>query len=76
MTSRHQPLRPSWRCAGCGDEWPCLRRRDELTVESDGSRVTLSILMAGYFAEAVDDHPEVPGTVLYLRFLGWLRPSR
>lgn len=45
-------------------------------MESDGSRVTLSILMAGYFAEAVDDHPEVPGTVLYLRFLGWLRPSR
>jgi hypothetical protein len=23
MTSRHQPSRPTWRCAGCGHDWPC-----------------------------------------------------
>jgi len=71
--SAHQPRRPSWRCAACEDEWPCVRRRDELVVECGGSRVMLALYMARFFGDAVDDHPDIPASVLYVRFLGWFR---
>jgi hypothetical protein len=71
--SRHQPLRPSWRCAFCGDEWPCRRRRDELTAECGQSRVRLAFYMAAFFSDALDDHPQVTPRDLYQRFLGWFR---
>ncbi len=73
MISRHQPSRPSWQCAGCGAEWPCLRRREELLGETTDSTVPLALLMAGYFQDAVADHPTVLVGGLYLRFFSWLR---
>jgi hypothetical protein len=30
-------------------------------------------MLAEYFSEAAADRPEIPASVLYLRFLGWLR---
>jgi hypothetical protein len=76
LTSRHEPARPGWRCEACGDEWPCRQRRNELTLECGGNRLALAVLMARYYAVAVDDHPGVPASVLYLRFLGWLPRPR
>jgi len=73
MTSMHEPLRPSWLCGGCGNEWPCPRRREELAAESEGSAVSLALTMAEYLEDALADHPQAPATVLYTRFLGWLR---
>jgi hypothetical protein len=29
--------------------------------------------MSRYFGQAADDHPGVPASVLYTRFLGWMR---
>jgi hypothetical protein len=73
MISRHQPSRPTWRCAGCGDDWPCRWRREELLTETTGSPVQLALLMAGYFRDAVSDHPTVLVSTLYVRFFGWVR---
>jgi len=69
----HEPVRPAWRCAACDEEWPCWRRRRELTLACQGSRVTLALMLAEYFSEAAADRPDIPASVLYLRFLGWLR---
>lgn len=71
--SRHEPIRPAWRCAACDDDWPCARRRAELVVECHGSRVMVALVMARYFSAAVEDCPTTPAAVLYLRFLGWFR---
>lgn len=71
--SAHQPVRPSWRCSACADAWPCSRRRDEMLVEYDGSRVLLALYLSRFFGEALEDHPESSAADLYLRFLGWFR---
>lgn len=73
--TRHEPIRPTWRCRACWGEWPCVRRRDELIAECDGSRLRLAFAMAQYFSDAVEDRPDLPASVLYVRFLGWF-PSR
>ena len=72
MTGRHEPSRPSWRCAGCGHEWPCRLRRDELLAETTGSAVPLALFMACYFEDAVRDHPTILIGTLYVRFFGWV----
>ena len=69
----HEPIRPAWRCVVCDEEWPCRRRRTELALDCEGSRVALALVMAQYFGEAAADRPDIPVSVLYLRFLGWLR---
>ena len=73
MTTDHRPIRPSWTCVHCGDEWPCAPRRDELIDEAYGSRVHLALLMVRYFTDALDDHPDTPPGQLYTRFVGWVR---
>ena len=69
----HEPVRPTWWCAACDEEWPCRHRRTQLSRECEGSRVTLALMLAQYFGEAAADLPNIPASVLYLRFLGWLR---
>jgi hypothetical protein len=69
----HDPVRPSWRCRVCDEEWPCRWRRRELTLACHGSRVSLALMLAQYFGEAAADRPDIPASVLYARFLGWLR---
>ena len=68
----HEPSRPSWRCAACGHDWPCPRRREELLADTAGSVVSLAVLMANYFEAAVQDHPTVLISTLYVRFFGWV----
>jgi hypothetical protein len=72
MTSRHQPSRPTWRCDGCGHDWPCPPRREELLAETAGGPVALALLMAEYFHDAVGDHPTVLVSALYVRFFDWV----
>ncbi len=76
MTSPHQPVLPSWRCAACGGAWRCLLRRDELATESEGGRAELALLMARYFNEAIEDHPSNEVGALYTRFFGWVHWRR
>lgn len=70
--SPHQPMRPSWRCRECHDEWPCPSRRAEFAAEGSG-QVELALLMARYFQEAIEDHPTILLSSLYNRFFGWVR---
>jgi hypothetical protein len=71
--SAHQPVRPSWTCAGCGAPWPCATRRRELRAEFDGATVSLGLYMAPMFVDACEDLADAPAGELYWRFLGWLR---
>ena len=68
----HQPMRPSWRCAGCGDEWPCPSRRAALAAEYDGAWVSLALSTNVLFADAAGDLPNAPAGALFRRFLGWV----
>lgn len=72
----HRPARPTWRCVACREDWPCARRREELTAEFAGRRLSLSLYMSRYLADALDDHPDAVESVLYLRFLGWFHGGR
>lgn len=72
----HRPARPTWRCVACHEDWPCARRREDLTAEFAGRRLALALYMSGYLADALDDHPDAVESVLYLRFLGWFHGRR
>ncbi|GII25480.1 hypothetical protein [Planosporangium mesophilum] len=74
--SDHNPVRPGWRCGGCGQPWPCGTRRSQLAAEYEGARVSLALLMSTSFCAAAQDLPDVRAGDLYLRFLGWLDPYR
>jgi hypothetical protein len=69
----HVPVRPNWVCAGCGARWPCRTRRGQLLAEFDRAPVSLALLMGGYFMDAAQDLPTEPASVLYGRFMGWLK---
>ena len=69
----HEPTRPAWICAVCDEEWPCRRKRTELVIVTEGSRVGLALILADYFLQATEDRPDLAPSVLYTRFLGWLR---
>jgi hypothetical protein len=72
----HQPIRPHWRCRGCGAPYPCGAARLALLAEYRGDRVALAIYLAVVMHDAMDDiwrvghRPDVAR--LHERFLGWL----
>jgi hypothetical protein len=74
--SPHTPMRPSWRCAGCGGEWPCPSARRRLLAEYEGATVSLALYLASNFVDAAADLPDLPAGNLYRRFLGWVRANR
>jgi hypothetical protein len=39
----------------------------------DHGQVELALLMARYFQDAIEDHPNVMVGSLYTRFFGWVR---
>lgn len=68
----HNPLRPHWLCCFCGADWPCHTRRQELRAEYAGAPISLSVSLAGCFAQAAADLPHLPAGWLHNRMLGWL----
>lgn len=68
----HVPRRPDWGCDSCGAPWPCGEARAGLLSDAGGSPVTLSLWMAGYLVEAIDDLPDVRAGVLRDQIMGWL----
>ncbi|WFE41972.1 flavin reductase [Micromonospora sp. WMMD998] len=72
----HQPHRPSWECACCGEPWPCPAGQTQLAEAYRTDRSGLSIYMAGLYAAAVDEMPTYPASVLYARFVSWTRALR
>ncbi|MGI5212916.1 hypothetical protein [Plantactinospora sp. CA-290183] len=69
----HGPVRPLWRCGGCGAAWPCPTRKRELRAEFDGAPVSLGLYLGAQFVRAARDLPRSPAGALHRRFLGWLR---
>lgn len=72
--SAHTPMRPSWRCVGCGLPWPCHTRRLQLLAEFERAPRSLYLLMAGYQNEAAAELPSAAGE-LHARFLAWVRAA-
>jgi hypothetical protein len=68
----HNPVCPSWTCAGCAGEWPCPTRREQLRAEYADAWVSLNFYLAGHFVQACGDLPQEPAGALYARFFGWL----
>jgi len=71
----HRAGRPSWRCAGCGEPWPCEPGQEELLASHAGDRVALAMLLGGQFVQATMDLPDVAVGVLLEQFMGWWRES-
>lgn len=65
----HRPQRPSWRCADCGEDWPCDWVRKDLAAHHDPA-VLVSHL--GWLADraAADLGLSTPA-MLYRRFFAW-----
>ncbi|MFY1620095.1 flavin reductase [Micromonospora sp. WMMD736] len=73
----HLPMRPLWRCRGCGVEWPCQPAKLSLLSEYQGNRTGLIIYLAQQMVEARDQlHQLNPDKMpdLTERFLAWARP--
>ncbi|MBT8228240.1 MAG: flavin reductase [Dactylosporangium sp.] len=67
----HRAVRPAWTCGGCGLDWPCPTRRQELVAEYAGAGVSLMLYLAACFVDACQDMPAAIAGNLYGRFLLW-----
>lgn len=71
----HTPVRPTWTCNACGQEWPCRPARAALRGEYANFPTVLAIYLSGQYTVAVDDLAMF-GTIpqnLYTRIVGWCR---
>ncbi|WJK40478.1 hypothetical protein O7608_29485 [Solwaraspora sp. WMMA2056] len=67
----HVAVRPLWSCAGCGELWPCLVARVELSGVF--GPVALATYAVERMTEAAFDLPDVTAAELFDRFLVWTR---
>ncbi|GAA0728642.1 hypothetical protein Drose_11185 [Dactylosporangium roseum] len=72
MTVAHIPARPTWRCTGCAEPWPCATKRQQLIADHGESPAELRTLMALRVADAAEDLRQYGAEQLWNRFLGWL----
>ena len=73
--AQHQPERPSWDCADCGQPWPCPSRRAALLGEFLPDRLGLLLFMSRLMVDAIDDfftHDKGHVQGLHERFLDWV----
>lgn len=84
MTSppEHIPLRPTWLCRKCADEWPCHPARTRVLADHADDLVLLAIFMATTMTEAIRDLLELnpndtPSPAeLWDRFMRWMDIAR
>lgn len=74
-STTHSPIRPTWKCAGCSEAWPCLTRREQLVPEFLNNPTSMIMLMGAYFIDACEDLPDAPAGVLHAQFIGWARTA-
>jgi hypothetical protein len=72
VTVAHIPARPTWRCMGCAEPWPCAAKRVQLVAEYGDSPAELRTMMALRVADAAEDLRQFGAEQLWNRFLGWL----
>jgi hypothetical protein len=68
----HQPERPGWTCAACGEPWPCPDRRASM-MAGTWTAVLRGLTMARYFPDALADRPPVEAGALWRRMFLWIR---
>ncbi|WP_130508527.1 hypothetical protein [Krasilnikovia cinnamomea] len=68
----HQPMRPSWDCAACGQPWPCDPAREYLAADTEGG-TRLAMLMWTYLEAYCADHRDGPLDEAFARFIAWTR---
>jgi hypothetical protein len=67
----HLPVRPTWDCGYCGDEWPCKEVRESLTDPLRLDTVSVAVYMAGKLGEAARDLAHLDPDGLFARFIAW-----
>jgi hypothetical protein len=72
VNTAHIPARPTWRCTGCAEPWPCAAKREQLVAEHADNPAELRTLMALRVADAAEDLRQFGAEQLWNRFLGWL----
>jgi hypothetical protein len=72
VSEAHIPARPTWRCTGCAEPWPCAAKRAHLVDEYIENPAELRMLMALRVADAAEDLRQFGAEQLWNRFLGWL----
>jgi hypothetical protein len=72
----HNARRPEWTCRACGEEWPCVPRRQELLAEiaTHGETAATLVYLAVQMTQACTDLPGLTAGQMHDRFLGWARP--
>jgi hypothetical protein len=71
----HRPLRPSWECGTCGQEWPCDPAPERLAAEHSEDFLALSILLWAHLEDFIRDSVPGPFGGAYERFIAWSRPA-
>lgn len=66
----HLPVRPTWRCVVCGDNWPCEPARIALLNQASGDSVGLLVYLAAQLMDAIED---LGDAATFERFLVWAR---
>jgi hypothetical protein len=69
----HLPLRPSWACQTCGDEWPCAPARERLLQEKAADPTSIAVAMWQRLEEFALDQGSGPLPDAFDRFIGWTR---
>jgi len=75
---RHLPLRPTWLCRACGQNWPCGAAKVEVLTLTEAPLVDVMLELFAFLSQAARDlyllnAAEAPRPdALFRRFLGWL----
>ncbi|WP_422769741.1 3CxxC-type zinc finger protein [Plantactinospora sp. WMMC1484] len=72
----HVPMRPLFRCRGCGARWPCSTARLALLFRYRDDPEGLRRYLGEKLLSALTDQPDVAPLALATRFLGWLPGAR
>jgi hypothetical protein len=68
--TRHVWERPSWKCQGCGEPWPCQDRRTRFLADHAKNRRRLRTMLATWMPKAVQDLG-LTTEQAQVRFIGW-----
>ncbi|MDW5325146.1 hypothetical protein [Plantactinospora sp. KLBMP9567] len=72
----HTPMRPLFRCRGCGALWPCSAARLALLFRYRADPAGLRRHLGEKLVTALTDQPKAAPLALATRFLGWLPAAR
>jgi len=73
MTGRHhEPVRPTWACGACGEQWPCSTALPAILALDEPAQ---ALLLWDWFEEAATDLVDLTGADLHQRFIRDVREA-